>query len=164
MGRNIYCMKAGRKAGRQVLVRALGTAAFALLGPFIGTLMAAPAAGGNPTGDSVHGKAIYEKYCHYCHGPKGHGDGPVGIAITPKPVDFTTDKRMLKSDKQLFSSISNGIRREKGGKEMAMPRWKGILSESDIRDVLAYVRELQREGRNDPKKAEGHHATPGGRE
>lgn len=170
MGRNTYRIKepvnpAGRTAGRRALIRALAAAAFALVSPFIGAVVAAaPSAGGMPAVDSVHGKAIYEKYCHYCHGPKGRGDGPVGIAITPKPIDFTTDKRMLKSDKQLFSSISNGIRREKGGKEMAMPRWKDILSESDIRDVLAYVRELQREGSKDPKKAEDPHTAPGGQE
>jgi mono/diheme cytochrome c family protein len=171
MGRKTYCMKepangAGRAAGGRRVIRALAVAVLALgLNPFVGASIAAePSAGGPHAGDSVHGKALYEKYCHYCHGPKGRGDGPVGIAITPKPVDFTSDKRMLKSDKQLFSSISNGIRREKGGKEMAMPRWKGILSDNDIWDVLAYVRELQREGTKNPKKAEDPHATQGGKE
>lgn len=173
MDRKTYCLKepvhaAARKTGSRVLRRLLAVTAFALsLPPFIGTqVMAAGSTAGSASTarDSVHGKALYEKYCHYCHGPKGHGDGPVGIAITPKPIDFTTDKRMLKSDKQLFSSISNGIRREKGGKEMAMPRWKGILSENDIWDVLAYVRELQREGRTDSKKTEDPQASPGGKE
>lgn len=173
MDRKTYCLKepvhaAARKTGSHVLQRVLAVTAFAVfLNPFIDhPAIAAQSTANNAstTGDSVHGKALYEKYCHYCHGPKGHGDGPIGIAITPKPIDFTTDKRMLKNDKQLFSSISNGIRREKGGKEMAMPRWKGILSENDIWDVLAYVRELQREGRKDSKKTADPQAAPGGRE
>ncbi len=147
--------KAARTIRACVLCLLAALTAFTVcLNPFTDpAAAAAPSANGAvPAGDSANGEAIYEKYCHFCHGPKGRGDGPIGIAITPKPVDFTTDKRMLKTDKELFSSISNGIRRENGGKEMAMPRWKDILSEKDIRDVLAYVRQLEREGKKDSKK------------
>lgn len=160
MDRKTDCLKkpvhkAARTLRKRVLYLLAALTAFAVcVDPFAGLAVTAATSANAPwpAGDSAHGKAIYEKYCHFCHGPKGHGDGPIGIAITPKPVDFTTDKRMLKTDKQLFSSISNGIRREKGGKEMAMPRWKDILSENDIRDVLAYVRQLEREGKKDSKK------------
>ncbi len=99
-------------------------------------------------GDPVAGKAVYERYCHYCHGRKGYGDGPVGTAITPHPADFVHDtKRMRKSDEKLFKSISDGIQRKIGGEAMAMPRWANILSEKQRWDVLAYVRELERAGR-----------------
>ncbi|GMR04299.1 MAG: hypothetical protein BMS9Abin23_0192 [Thermodesulfobacteriota bacterium] len=111
--------------------------------------------GGNP-GDLVSGKKIYQKYCHFCHGRSGMGDGPIGIAITPKPVDFVHDrKRMSKPDEKLFESITNGIRKEIGGKEMAMPAWGGILSEKERWDVLKYVRELERKGLEAEKKAGG---------
>lgn len=99
-------------------------------------------------GDAAAGKAIYERHCHYCHGQKGYGDGPVGTAITPHPADFVHDsKRMRKSDEKLFKSISEGVQRKIGGEAMAMPRWAHILSKKDISDVLAYVRELERQGR-----------------
>jgi mono/diheme cytochrome c family protein len=99
-------------------------------------------------GDSIAGKLIYDRYCHYCHGWRGYGDGPVGTAITPHPADFVHDtKRMKKSDAKLFKSISDGVVRKIGGEAMSMPRWASILSEKDIWDVLAYVRELQRKGR-----------------
>lgn len=94
-------------------------------------------------GDPERGKIIYDKYCYYCHGREGRGDGAIGIAVTPHPADFVGDKRkMSKSDEELFKSISEGIRREVGSDEMAMPRWKDILSEDEIRDALAYVRQL----------------------
>ncbi len=99
-------------------------------------------------GDPVAGKAIYERYCHFCHGRRGYGDGPVGMAITPHPADFVHDeKRMRKSDEKLFRSISEGIQRKIGGEAMAMPRWAGVLTEKERWDVLSYVRELEREGR-----------------
>ena len=99
----------------------------------------------NKTGDSEKGKVIYEKYCFYCHGREGRGDGAIGIAVTPHPADFVGDKRkMAKSDDELMKSISEGIRREVGSEEMAMPRWKDILSEEDMWNALAYIRELSR--------------------
>ena len=93
------------------------------------------------------GKKIYEAHCHYCHGQRGAGDGPVSIAITPHPADFVHDtKRMSKTDSELFESVSKGIRREIGGDEMAMPRWQDVLTEQQRWDVLAYVRHLAEVG------------------
>lgn len=97
-------------------------------------------------GDPVAGKEVYDNYCHYCHGQKGMGDGPIGIAITPTPADLVHDKyRRSRSDEQLFNSITEGISRKNGSKEMAMPRWKDVLTEKQRWDVLAYIRQLQRE-------------------
>ncbi|MFQ5735524.1 MAG: c-type cytochrome [Thermodesulfobacteriota bacterium] len=104
-------------------------------------------------GDPASGKAIYLRYCHFCHGRKGMGDGPVGIAISPHPADFVHDtKRMNKTDAELFESITKGIHKTIGGEEMAMPRWKEILSEQERWDVLSYVRKLEHEGRAAEKK------------
>ena len=51
---------------------------------------------------------------------------------------------MAKSDDELIRSIADGIKRDIGSEEMAMPRWKDILSEEDMWNALAYVRELSR--------------------
>lgn len=97
-------------------------------------------------GDPVAGKEVYDNFCHYCHGRQGMGDGPIGIAITPAPADLVHDKsRRSRSDEQLFYSITEGVRRKTGSKEMAMPRWKDVLSEKQRWDVLAYIRQLQKE-------------------
>lgn len=98
--------------------------------------------------DTALGKEIYFRYCHFCHGQKGYGDGPVGIALTPHPADFVTDaKRMSKTDTELYKSISEGIHKEIGGEAMSMPRWADILSEKERWAVLAYIRLLEREGK-----------------
>ncbi|MBI5344271.1 MAG: cytochrome c [Deltaproteobacteria bacterium] len=105
-------------------------------------------------GDIEAGKAVYEKYCRYCHGEKGLGDGVVATALTPHPADFVNDAiRMSKSDEELLKSITDGIRRDIGGEALSMPAWKSILTEKERHDVLAYVRKLEREGRKGAVKA-----------
>lgn len=32
---------------------------------------------------------MYRGYCAACHGPKGHGDGPVAVSLKTKPTDLT---------------------------------------------------------------------------
>ena len=106
-------------------------------------------------GDVSIGKRVYNKYCYYCHGMEGRGDGAIAIGLTPHPANFVGDAdRMKKSDKELFESISKGIRREVGGDELAMPQWNLILTEDEIWSVLAYVRYLSEKGR--AEDAKGH--------
>jgi mono/diheme cytochrome c family protein len=118
--------------------------------PDSGAAVGAPSTPVKMTGDLKNGQVIYERYCHFCHGKKGYGDGPVGIAITPHPADFVNDdKRMSKTDPELFKSITEGVHRDIGGEEMAMPRWQDILSDQERWDVLIYIRHLGAEGRKD---------------
>lgn len=106
------------------------------------------------TGEAASGKEIYFRYCHFCHGQKGIGDGPVGIALSPHPADFVNDsKRMSKTDTELYKSITEGIHKEIGGDAMSMPRWQEILSDKERWDVLAFIRQLEREGKATAKGA-----------
>ncbi len=89
-----------------------------------------------------NGKVIYMKYCFYCHGKEGKGDGAIGIAVKPKPVDFVNDvERMSRTDAELMKSINDGIIQDPDSR-MYMPAWKEVLSKSERLDVLAYVRML----------------------
>ncbi len=108
-------------------------------------------------GDPEAGKKIYERYCRYCHGRTGRGDGAISMAVYPHPADFVGDrKRMAKSDEELFKSISDGVKRPIGGEAMRMPPWKGILSEKERWDVLSYIRLLEKRGlEEEQKKTEG---------
>lgn len=98
--------------------------------------------------DLAVGERLYNKYCYYCHGKEGRGDGAIGIGLPLKPVDFVGDvERMKKSDEALFQSISKGIHRKIGGESLQMPQWDLIMKEDEIRDVLAYIRYLAEKGR-----------------
>jgi mono/diheme cytochrome c family protein len=118
-----------------------------------GAAISANATGKPAEPDLAKGKEIYEQYCHFCHGYKGYGDGPVGIALSPHPANFVEDsKRMAKTDEELFKSITEGIHRDIGGEAMSMPRWQEVLSDNERWNVLWYIRHLAKEG----QKAAGH--------
>lgn len=38
----------------------------------------------------ARGRDLFAQECASCHGPKGRGDGPGGLALNPKPQDFTS--------------------------------------------------------------------------
>jgi len=81
------------------------------------------------------GAKIYAEKCSVCHGAGGHGDGPGGAALNPKPRDHTNGAYMnARTDDQLLEVIRNG----KGN----MPAWKTVLSDDEIHAVLKHVRSL----------------------
>jgi mono/diheme cytochrome c family protein len=61
----------------------------------------------------TQGKKLYEQNCMPCHGIKGDGKGPAGIALKPVPTDFTKSFKewpITKGDQQkIFEVISKGI-------------------------------------------------------
>lgn len=111
-------MKPGRKAGLCLL---------------LGSLLAAQtvfAVDGNPN----RGREIYNQRCIICHGPDGGGND--GMA-----ADFRREwHRLTKPDAELINNIRNGLRTP-GKRYKAGPMPPQGMSERDIRDVLAYLRE-----------------------
>jgi mono/diheme cytochrome c family protein len=79
------------------------------------------------------GEQVYKQRCALCHGPDGHGNGPGAAALNPKPRNYHDAKYMnSKTDAELLATIHNG----KG----AMPAWKAVLSETQMKSVLMYER------------------------
>ena len=90
-------------------------------------LAAAPAS--LPAADYFSGKQVYSRHCVGCHGVDGAGEA----AGAP---DFRYGTRLLQPDRDLFQTIAQG----RGG----MPAFRGILSEEEMLDVIAYMRTLRR--------------------
>ena len=86
--------------------------------------------------DPVKGRPVYEKYCLVCHGPQGRGDGPQGQLMKPPAANFRSPEIKSKSDATLLKAI------REGHPMTAMTDWKKELSEEDMNNVLAYIREL----------------------
>ena len=59
------------------------------------------------------GKKLFEVNCVSCHGEKGDGKGPVGMALTPHPSDFAEPLKNWPNTKgkpeRIFEVISKGI-------------------------------------------------------
>ncbi len=82
------------------------------------------------------GQKIYKQQCAVCHGNRGRGDGPAGIALNPRPADLTSETVQKQSDGALFWKITTG--------RGPMPAFKTILSEEDRWKVVAYLRTLRK--------------------
>ena len=96
---------------------------------------------GNLTGNVKRGKALYVRYCVFCHGPEGDGRGESAPYLDPKPRDFTkavfkcrsTPNGSLPLDSDLYETISRGIHAS------GMPSWKPLLRQERV-DLVAYIK------------------------
>jgi mono/diheme cytochrome c family protein len=96
---------------------------------------------GNLTGSAKRGKALYERYCIFCHGPEGDGRGESAPYLDPKPRDFTkavfkcrsTPSGSLPLDSDLYDTISRGVHAS------GMPSWKPLLRQERA-DLVAYIK------------------------
>lgn len=85
------------------------------------------------------GKNLYSKNCASCHGPAGLGDGEAGRNLSPRPANIAAmSKRPMASDAYLYWTIAEG------GQPIgsAMPTFKQSLSESEIWEIIGYLRTL----------------------
>jgi mono/diheme cytochrome c family protein len=96
---------------------------------------------GNLVGNAKSGKALYVRYCIFCHGPNGDGRGESAPYLDPKPRDFTkalfkcrsTPSGSLPLDSDLYDTITRGIHAS------GMPSWKPLLKQERA-DLIAYIK------------------------
>ena len=92
-------------------------------------------------GNAENGRVLYGQFCASCHGSNGRGDGPVGRVLNPPPANHTDPVRMgALSDAHLYTVISKGG--ASVGLSPMMAPWSGLVSDCQIRDVIAHVRTL----------------------
>jgi cytochrome c6 len=80
------------------------------------------------------GSDIYSSKCAMCHGPDGLAT--TSMAKMMKVPSFKDPDVVKASDSDLFDATKNG----KG----KMPAYNGKLSDAQIKDVVAYIRSLQK--------------------
>lgn len=92
----------------------------------------------NPLGADValEGAKVFKTNCESCHGPQGHGDGPAGAALNPAPKNLG-ELQARAGDDYLFWRIATG----KPGTSMVA--WKGILTDEQIWQLVAFIRTLK---------------------
>ena len=78
--------------------------------------------------DVFNGRQVYDMHCQTCH-----GDG--GVSVMPGTPNFATGEQLFKPDTDLFEAIRNG--------RNMMPGYRGLIEDSEILDVIAYLRTLQ---------------------
>src|SRR5262245_42929517 len=88
--------------------------------------------------ESLAGRDSFERYCASCHGPGGHGDGPVGAALKMRPPDLTALTQ--KNDgsfprEQVLAFVTGTARTPAAHGASDMPVWGTLFRafESDAR-------------------------------
>lgn len=95
-------------------------------------------------GDAVKGKEKYDQLCAQCHGPKGAGDGPVGVSLPEamKPADLSLGQYKYATDAAKFEELLL-----KGGAAVGlnplMPPQAG-LNKDDIANLYAYIQSMKK--------------------
>jgi len=92
----------------------------------------------NPLGADAasQGAEVFHTNCETCHGPQGHGDGPAGQALDPRPRNLA-QVQTTAGDDFLFWRIREG----KPGTSMVA--WKGILTDDQIWQAISFIRTLK---------------------
>lgn len=82
------------------------------------------------------GKKTFTQYCEVCHGAKGKGDGVGGLALNPKPGNFTLEKTQSQTDGALFWKMTEG--------RPPMASYKTILTETQRWQLVNYIRTFKK--------------------
>ncbi|MFQ6102976.1 MAG: c-type cytochrome [Candidatus Glassbacteria bacterium] len=85
------------------------------------------------------GERLFGIFCQVCHGSEGGGMGPVSMKFIPAP-DIRSDYYRNLPDGHFYYVIKRG--------GAIMPSYGESLGESDIWDIVNFVRELQRGDRD----------------
>ena len=93
----------------------------------VGVALASPT-----SSDASKGQEVYKSKCAGCHGPDGKGQTSMGKMMKVK--DLGSAEVQKQSDKELYDIIAKG--------KSPMPGFASQLKESQIDDVVAYLREL----------------------
>lgn len=88
------------------------------------------------------GKVIYNRYCSTCHGLEGKGTDDNVPSLTHNPLVMVDDPTPL------FRVITDGAQTPttRGNISFKMPAYGGLLSDSETRDVINYLRKSWGEG------------------
>jgi len=79
--------------------------------------------------DIYNGKDVYDLHCQGCHGADGR-------SLEPGTPDFSRGESLMVPDSELYERLRDGMGH--------LPSFRGMIEDSDLRDVIAYVRTLQR--------------------
>ncbi len=81
------------------------------------------------------GEALYQQNCAFCHAADGTGRNWIGSFLEPHPRDLTDpDFWRRVDDRHLLQVIRQGL------PGTSMPAWREVLSDTQQRQILAYVR------------------------
>jgi cytochrome c6 len=79
--------------------------------------------------DIYNGRDVYDMHCQTCHGMDGQ-------SMEPGIPDFSRGESLFAPDVDLVQRLRDG--------DGHLPSFRGLLTDEELRDVVAYIRTLQR--------------------
>ncbi len=110
-----------------------------------GSILASPRDDGSASANPDRGLYVFQAYCVGCHGETGNGDGPVAAKLFRdfgvRPTDLSSAWfQESNTDLDLQRIIKGGSKA--GHRTDFMPAWGGALTDRQVEDLVAYLREL----------------------
>jgi mono/diheme cytochrome c family protein len=91
----------------------------------------------------VRGSIAFRTYCVLCHGTEGKGNGRAAKMYTPRPADLTVSPFNDQYKEMIIRGGGPSV-----GRSAFMPPWGDELTDEQIRDVVAFLRELRKTGKS----------------
>lgn len=113
---------------------------------FISALMVLLATAIAFAGDAKKGEELYQNNCAVCHGDKGQGrGGPMGWFTGGGGEVSGLIGNQLSNQAFLSMATDDYIRQSivEGRPDRPMPSWKGTLKDSEVNDIIAFIRTWQ---------------------
>ncbi len=89
----------------------------------------------------IRGGIAFRTYCVLCHGANGKGDGRASKMYTPRPANLTVSPFNDKYKEMIIRGGGASV-----GRSAYMPPWGEELTEEQITDLVAFLRELRKTG------------------
>ena len=94
----------------------------------------------SPRRNPQAGRTLYNQNCAVCHGSSGKGDGVAAAGLNPKPANFADPTRQTAmTEAKQIQIVTAGGPSEK--LSPIMPGFGEALTEQQIRDVVAFIRD-----------------------
>lgn len=97
-----------------------------------------------PAPAAFSAEATFNTVCATCHGAGGHGDGPAGMALDPRPASFgEAEFWETRDDAHLFTVIKEGGAAV--GRSPLMVGWGASYNDDQIHELVEYVKTFKPE-------------------
>ena len=89
----------------------------------------------------IRGSIAFRTYCVLCHGAAGKGDGRAAKMYTPRPANLTVSPFPDQYKEMIIRGGGLSV-----GRSAFMPPWGDELTDEQIHDLVAFLRELRKTG------------------
>jgi mono/diheme cytochrome c family protein len=117
-------------------------AALVLAAPVLADEAALPLPRDTADAAVIRGSIAFRTYCVLCHGSEGKGDGRAAKMYTPRPANLTVSPFNDTYKEMIIRGGGASV-----GRSAYMPPWGDELTDEQIRDVVAFLRELRKTGK-----------------